>query len=115
MEKTMNLKKLLLAVSAAAVLSATGATVAQAADWHHPAHPVVVRHDRYWRPGFRDGVYIGRDRIFDGLRAHGYVRWVGDPYWYNGYYGVRCYDRFGHIVFCEVNPYSGLFVGVIHL
>jgi len=109
----MNLKKFLLAVSAAAVLAATGATVAQAYDWHRPAHPVIVRHDRYWQPGFRDGAYVGRDRIFVALRAHHFVRFVGDPYWYQGRYVVKTYNRWGNLVFVEVNPYTGAFIGEV--
>ena len=113
----MKIKKLLLTAAAAAILTATGAGMAQARPYHGP-HPVaamhhgyVVRHDRYWRTGYHG--YIGRDVVFRSLRAHHYVRFVGDPYWYHDRYVVRSYDRFGRVVFVEVNPYTGGFLGVI--
>lgn len=109
----MNTKKLLLAVSAAAVLASTLATTgtAMADDWNRDRHVVAVTHDRYWRPEYRG--FAPRAQLFVGLRQHGFVRYVGDPYWFNGRYVVRSYDRFGHIVFVEVNPYTGAYIGVV--
>jgi hypothetical protein len=105
----MNTKKLLLAVSTAAVLASTG--MATADDRHdHDRHVVAATHDRYWRPEYRG--FAARDQVFVGLRQHGFVRYVGDPYWFNGRYVVRSYDRFGHVVFVEVNPYTGGYIGV---
>ena len=69
-------------------------------------------HDRYWRPEFRHG-YVDRDRVLVELRRHRYDRFVGDPYWFHGRYVVRTYNRFGHVVFVEVNPYTGGFVGEV--
>jgi hypothetical protein len=43
------------------------------------------------------------------------VRYVGNPYFYRGHYVVRSYNRFGRIVFVEVNPYTGGFIGEIRL
>ena len=40
---------------------------------------------------------------------------VGDPYFYRGHYVVRSYNRFGHVVFVEINPYTGGFIGEIRL
>ena len=136
----MNIKALLLTAVAATMLSTTGA---MADDWghrdrdHHADRRDDRRgdrdewrghrdrdwrddrgawhgdHDRYWRPEFREGRYVDRDRFYVELRRHHYNRWIGEPYWYHGRYVVRSYDRFGHIVFVELNPYSGGFVGEV--
>jgi len=58
--------------------------------------------DRYWREGNRG--YRSGDIYYRNLRAHGYSRWDGAPYWYQGRYVVRSYDRFGRVVFVEMNP-----------
>jgi len=69
-------------------------------------------HDRYWRSGYRG--YIGDHNVYyRNLRSHGYTRWDGAPYWYQGRYVVRSYDRFGRAAFVEMNPYTGGFVGVV--
>lgn len=73
--------------------------------WHND-------HDRYWRWGYR-GYVSDRDLYYRSLRSHGYYRWDGAPYWYQGRYVVRSYDRGGNRVFVEMNPYTGGFVGVI--
>jgi len=106
----MSIKKLLLTVAATAVLASTGAT---AAPWDRDHRPAVmtVQHDRYWRDGYRG--YVHNDVVFRGLRTHGFVRWAGNPYWFQGRYVVRTFDRFGHVTFVEVNPYTGGFIGVI--
>ena len=136
----MNFKQLLLTAAAAAILSSTGAGMAMAAPHDRGGHSDRdrggdrhdgdrrgdrmdrrmdrrddrrdVRHDRYWRSEYRHG-YVDRDRVFFGLRQQHYSRFIGDPYWYDGRYVVRTYDRFGRVVIVEVNPYSGDFIGVI--
>jgi Ni/Co efflux regulator RcnB len=132
----MNFKQLLLTAVAAAVLSSTGAGMAVAAPHDRGGHSDRDRggdrhdgdrrgdrrdgyrhdgnrgHDRYWRQEYRHG-YVDRDRIFFGLRQHHYGRFIGDPYWFNGRYVVRTYDRFGHVVIVEVDPYTGDVIGVI--
>ncbi len=75
-------------------------------NWHRD-------HDRYWRSEYRNRRFVGRDHIFMELRRRHYTRFVGDPYWFQGRYVVRAYDRFGRVVFVEVNPYTGAFIGVI--
>ena len=122
----MNIKKLLLTAAAAAVLTATGAAARDFDRDHRPDRSMAERHDRdgyrdgdrgirghdrYWRDGYRG--YVHRDSVFRSLRAHRYSRFVGDPYWFQGRYVVRTYDRFGHVVLVEVNPYTGGFIGVI--
>ena len=134
----MRIKTLLLTAVAAAVLSTTGAGMATAAPYdrsgHHEMDRRGDRHDgdrndgyrnRDWR-GERHGVwrdpyywsgyghgYVGHDRVFMGLRSHNYNRFIGNPYWYHGRYVVRTYDRWGNVVFVEVNPYTGGFIGEI--
>ena len=112
------LKKVLMAAVAAMTLA--GATnSAMAVDRNHDGirdnsrleH--VVMHDRYWKPGYRN--YIARDRVFVNLRNRGYVRFIGDPYFYRDRYVVRSYNRFGKIVFVEVNPYTGGFIGEVRI
>lgn len=124
----MRIKQLLLTAAAAAILTTTGA-VAQDRD-HRPDHNWSERdgnrdrdsrghdgdrnfqmRDRYWRDGYRD--YAHRDVFYRNLRAHHYNRWQGDPYWFHGRYVVRTYDRFGRVVFVELNPYTGGFMGEI--
>ena len=114
-------KKTLMA--AVAVLGLIGTSdIATAADRDHDGRPDrswAEHHDhdgykdRYWKPGFRN--YIGHDRVFFNLRNHGYVRYVGNPYFYHGRYVVKTYNRAGRVVFVEVNPYSGAFLGEIVL
>ena len=70
-------------------------------------------HDRYWRPDFRGG-FAARDRIFFALRQHQYNRFDGDPYWFQGRFVVRTFDRWGRPVIVEINPYTGDFIGVVH-
>jgi hypothetical protein len=47
------------------------------------------------------------------LRRNHYYRWNGAPYWYQGRYVIRSYDRSGRPVIVEMNPYTGSFIGVI--
>jgi len=68
-------------------------------------------HDRYWQPQYRG--FVAQDRVFQSLRGHGYARFNGSPYWHQGRYVVKSYDRRGRAVFIEVNPYTGAYVGVV--
>jgi hypothetical protein len=67
--------------------------------------------DRYWKPQYHGTV--GQDRIFGALRGHGYKRFDGTPYWYQGRYVVKSFDRSGRRIFIEVNPYTGAYIGVV--
>jgi hypothetical protein len=118
----MNIKKLLLTAAAAVIVASTGAVardfdrrpdrgMAERHDHDGSMDRGVRGHDRYWRDGYRD--YAHRDSMFRSLREHRYSRFVGDPYWFHGRYVVRTYDRFGRVVFVEVNPYTGGFIGEI--
>lgn len=68
--------------------------------------------DRYWRQDFGNRGFMGRDRIFFMLRQHNYNRFVGDPYWFQGRYVVKTYDNRGRVIFVEINPYTGQYIGV---
>ena len=74
-------------------------------------HDMRNNHDRYWQPHYRG--FVAQDRIFQALRGHGYARFNGAPYWFQGRYVVKSFDRRGRPVFIEVNPYTGDFVGVV--
>lgn len=115
-----NKKTLMAAVAVLGLVGTTG--IATARDRDHDGRPDrswAEKHDhdgykdRYWKPGFRS--YIGHDRVFINLRNHGYARFVGNPYFYQGRYVVRSYNRAGRVVFVEVNPYTGGFIGEIRL
>ena len=84
----------------------------QSRDWQDDRGGWHRDHDRYWRPEFRGG-FVARDRIFVDLRRHNYVRFDGDPYWFNGRFVVKTFDRWGRPVIVEVNPYTGAFIGVV--
>lgn len=79
--------------------------------WHDDRGVEHRDHDRYWRQGFNG--FAPRDRIFSELRKRHYDRFSGDPYWYQGRYVVRSFDRSGRPIFIEINPYTGSFVGVV--
>jgi len=107
---TMFSMKTILAAASLAVLSAAGIGAASAQPWDHSGYHhgwrdrAWERHDRFERRAFVD-----RMRIADSLRFHRY-RMIGEPYFVHGRYVVRTHDRFGRIVFVQVDPYSGAFL-----
>lgn len=120
----MKMKQILLTVAAAAILTTTGAMARDRDHDGRPDHSYAERHDRdgyrdhrgpardrYWRPGYTR--YVHADVYHRSLRGHGYTRWQGAPYWHQGRYVIRTYDRHGRIVFVELNPYTGGFIGVV--
>jgi len=113
----MTFKKALLAAAAAMTLFGTNA--AMAVDRNHDGirdHRTLERratHDRYWRPGY--GRFVARDRVYFELRRHRYVRFVGEPTFVGGRYVVRCYNPYGRVVFVEINPYTGAFLGEVRI
>jgi hypothetical protein len=121
----MRINKLLLTAAAAVLLSVTGAAARDMDRDGRPDHSYAERHDRdgfndrgmrgghdrYWRHDYRG--FAGRDTFHRSLRAHHYNRWAGEPYWFQGRYVIRTYDRYGRVVFVELNPYTGGFIGVI--
>lgn len=139
----MNIKKILTAAAAAAVLSVAGASAASADNGYgdngynrdSSRYDRDYRHDdgdssRYDRDHRDNGWHRGwdrhsgwrhdhrrfadRDTIFRSLRYHR-IHYVGDPYFVRGHYVVRSFDRFGRVSFIEINPYTGGVIGVIRL
>ena len=107
--------KTILAAASLAVLPAAGPGTASAQPWDHSGYHHNW-HDRAWErhDRFERRAYIDRMRIADTLRFHRY-RMIGDPYFVHGRYVVRTHDRFGRIVFVQVDPYSGAFVREVRL
>ncbi|MGH6871998.1 MAG: hypothetical protein ACREHE_10885 [Rhizomicrobium sp.] len=122
-----NLKTILIAAGTALALT-TGA--ASAADYHHDRdhhatygrdhhdydrdHHDRDRHDydrdRHASHGDWHRHMIARDRVYNVFRDR-HIRYVGAPYLYNGYYVARCYDAYGRLEYCRVDPYTGAFIG----
>jgi hypothetical protein len=128
----MKIKNFLTAAAAAATLLVAGSGAASAGYWHNH-HYYCSSHDRdcdgrrdnSWGErhdydGYKDNrrfdrrvtrSIIAHDRVYAVVRAHHY-RYIGAPYWYRGYYGVRAYDPYGKVVFVRVDPYAGSYLGV---
>jgi hypothetical protein len=99
-ETSMFNTKTVLAAASLAVVSAAGLGVASAAPWdRHDFHRAAVDHR----------VFVDQVRLTEALRGHHY-RVIGAPYFVHDRYVVRTRDRFGRIVFVQVDPYSGAFV-----
>jgi hypothetical protein len=107
--------KKLLAAASLAVVSAVGLGAASADPWDHGRHHDGWR-DRGWErhERFEHRAYADRIRVFNTLRFRHY-RMIGDPYFVHGRYVVRTHDRFGRIVFVQVDPYSGAFIREVFL
>ena len=107
----MSSMKTILAAASLAVLSAAGIGCAAAQNWdrYGDYHRGWVRHER-----FEHRAFVNRMRVADTLRFHRY-RMIGDPYFIHGRYVVRTHDRFGRVVFVQVDPYSGAFIRVVRL
>jgi len=136
----MQFKKILLAAAAAAALTTSGAALAapshydgrvQVADarWDgnhrdfrdhrgHRDHDRWNRHDRKWNKHDRGRHYghykyrrhVSHDHIYNVLRSRHFHRF-GVPQYHRGHYGVHAYDRYGRLVFVNVNPYTGSYLG----
>jgi hypothetical protein len=106
-ETTMFNMKSVLAAASLAVLSAAGIGSAAAQPWDHGYHNGWRGYERHDR--FEHRAFVHRMRVAETLRWHRY-RMIGDPYFVHGRYVVRTHDRFGRIVFVQVDPYSGAFI-----
>jgi hypothetical protein len=103
----MKLRTLLTAAGAALALTASTAAFA---DWDRD-HDRDRGHDiMKVRPGVGHR-FIERDRVIEVIRGR-HIRYIGEPYMYGGAYVVRCYDNFGRLAYCRVDPYSGAFLGI---
>jgi hypothetical protein len=93
--------KTLLAAASMAVAMAAGASTANAAPWdRNMDHRAPIQH--------RD--FVVHERVAEVLRAHHY-RLVADPVFIHGHYVVKSFNRFGRVVFVEIDPYTGAFIG----
>ena len=109
----MSSMKTFLAAASLAVLSAAGLGSATAQPWDrygdHHRDRGWVRHER-----FDHRAFVNHMRVAETLRFHR-LRMIGDPYFVHGRYVVRTHDRFGRIVFVQVDPYSGRFIREVRL
>src|SRR5579872_255069 len=97
-----NTKKILTAASLA-VLAMTGAASAQ--PWNHRDRDPIARHETFARRPI-----VLRERVYDTLRMHHY-RGAGVPAFIRGHYVVKSFNRFGRVVFVEIDPTTGAFLG----
>jgi len=141
----MNIKKILTATAAAAVLSVAGVSVAAADNAYgdngynqdNPSYGRDYRHDDSsrdngdYRDNNRDNSWShNRDRHSGWSHDHRRfsdrdtifrslryhrIHYVGEPYFVRGHYVVRSFDRFGRASFIEINPYTGDVIVVIRL
>ena len=103
-----NIKTLVTAASMAVAMAA-GVTGANAAPWDHRP---ILRHERQEVRHYRE--LVTRDRVLQTLRFHHY-RGIAAPVFVHGHYVVRSHNRFGRVVFVEVNPYTGAFIGEMRI
>ena len=110
----MSSMKKLLAAASLAVVSAIGLGTASADPWDHGR--TSGWHDRAFdrHARFEHRAFVNHMRVAETLRFHR-LRMIGDPYFVHGRYVVRTHDRFGRIVFVQVDPYSGAFVREVRL
>jgi hypothetical protein len=109
-ETNMFSTKTILAAASLAVLSAAGIGTAAAAPWDRHED----RHDWRGHERFEHRAFVDRVRLEQALRFHRY-RVIGEPTFVHNRYVVRTHDRFGRIVFVQVDPYSGAFIGEVRL
>ena len=106
--------KTILAAASLAILSAAGIGSATAAPWNHYGDRHFDHRDGYRHERFEHRAFVDRIRLADSLRFHRY-RVIGAPYFVHDRYVVRTHDRFGRIVFVQVDPYSGAFIREVRL
>jgi hypothetical protein len=112
LKKTIMLSmKNILAAASLAVLSAAGIGTAVADPQDHDGgrERGWERHER-----FEHRATVDHMRVAQTLRFHRYWM-IGDPYFVHGRYVVRTHDRFGRVVFVQVDPFSGAFIGEVRL
>ena len=111
----MSNMKTILAAASLAVLSAAGIGGAAAQPWDRYGDHQFAR-ERAWErhERFEHRAYVDRVRLEQALRFHRY-RMMGEPMFVHGRYVVRTHDRFGRIVFVQVDPYTGAFVREMRL
>jgi hypothetical protein len=107
----MSSMKTFLAAASLAVLSVAGIGTAVAQPWNHHGwrERAYERQERFERRA-----HVDQMRVAQSLRFHRY-RMIGDPYFVHGRYVARTHDRFGRVVFVQVDPTSGAFIGEVRL
>jgi hypothetical protein len=95
-----------LIAGAIGALAMVASTVSNAAVIIEKKHKTIIAPNRAVAAR-----YIDRGRALEVVRARN-IRVVGTPYMYRGFYVVKCYDRFGRVAFCKVNPRTGGFLGI---
>jgi len=108
--------KTLVSAAAFAVIAAAGIGSASAAPWDVRHDRQEIRRDmrdlRQDRRELRHDMHrntVDRMHVVNSLRFHRYSV-IGNPYWMHDRYVVRTHDRFGRLVFVQIDPYSGRFV-----
>jgi hypothetical protein len=104
----MRLKQILSGAIAAAALLVAGAADAGTVIIEKKHKTIVEHHVPVGRMAPR---YIGHDRVIEVVRGR-HIRFVGRPYFYRGYYVLRCYDRVGRLAYCKIHPRTGAFLGI---
>lgn len=111
------MNKLFTSAAVAAALLVAAPVAAQAGD--HGRHGNHDRHDGYHHSDRRDHSHNDYRRMqryeFSHWRPHlerQHYRGFGRPVYYNNYYRVRAYDPRGHIVFLNVNAFTGVILSV---
>jgi hypothetical protein len=97
---------LLPALAAAMMFAAVGAASADSDRDSHSVDPRVIMKVRPVH-----STLLPRERVVEVIRGR-HIRSAGDPYLYNGRYVMRCYDKAGRLAYCQVDPYSGAFLGI---
>ena len=114
----MHNTKRLLTAAVIALGALAGVSAANAAPWDHGRHAPapVLRHEimRHDMRVMEHRALVRHAVVFDTLRFHHY-RAVGAPVFVHGHYVVRSFGRLGRVVFVEVNPYTGAFLGEIRI
>lgn len=108
--------KTILTAASLAVLAAAGSASAAPWDNHRPVDTNRFAHGAGHDPYFNrvHQPIVVRERVYDALRLHHY-RGVADPFFVRGHYVVKSFNRFGRVVFVEVDPYTGAFLGEIRI
>ena len=105
--------KNILAAASLAVLSVAGIGGGAAAPWDHHGDR-FDRRDGYRHERIERRAFVDRVRLEQSLRFHRY-RAIGAPYFVHDRYVVRTHDRFGRVVFVQVDPYNGAFIREVRL
>ena len=105
----VNIKTLLAAASMAVAMAAGSAN---AAPWDRPV--TVDRHITMDRHPPMRRTYVERQRVVAVLRSHRY-HVIADPIFLHGHYVVKSFNHFGRVVFVEINPYTGAFLGELRV